>query len=137
MPTPAMTALQMAVGIIDIALVSSVLYLLLPDSAGIDYLPFLAAYLASILAGVLSHVPAGLGVLESMLLLLLPDVPPEQLLAAVLMYRAIYEIVPALIALGLWTAFEGFATDGVLLRIFGGRQRRAIAAARPTVESKE
>ena len=32
----------------------------------------------------LSHVPAGLGVLESMLLLLLPDVPPEQLLAAVL-----------------------------------------------------
>jgi phosphatidylglycerol lysyltransferase len=137
LPTPAMTALQLVVGIIDIGLVSSVLYLLLPDAAGIAYLPFLAAYLASILAGVLSHVPAGLGVLESMLLLLLPDVPPEQLLAAVLMYRAIYEIVPALIALGLWTAFEGFATDGALLRVFGRGQRRAIAAARPTVDSNE
>ena len=84
LPTPAMTALQLVVGIIDIVLVSSVLYLLLPASAGVAYLPFLAAYLASMLAGVLSHVPAGLGVLESMLLLLLPDVPPEQLLAAVL-----------------------------------------------------
>jgi uncharacterized membrane protein YbhN (UPF0104 family) len=136
LPGPAMTALQILVGIVDIGLVSSVLYVLLPDSVGLAYLPFLAAYLASILAGVLSHVPAGLGVLESMLLLLLPDVPPEQLLAAVLMYRAIYEIGPALIGLGLWAAFEGFAKDGALLRLFGG-QRRMTVAASPTVDSKE
>ena len=55
-------------------------------------------YLSSVLAGVLSHVPAGLGVLESMLLLLLPHVPPAELLAAVLLYRVIYEIVPLLAA---------------------------------------
>jgi uncharacterized membrane protein YbhN (UPF0104 family) len=136
LPTPAMTALQIFVGVVDIVLVSSVLYLLLPESAQLAYLPFLAVYLASIMAGVLSHVPAGLGVLESMMLLLLPGVPPEQLLAAVLMYRAIYEVGPALLALGLWAAFEGFARDGVLWRLAGG-QRRAAAAARPTVESKE
>ena len=100
LPTPAMTALQLCVGLADIFLVSAVLYLLLPASMGIPYLAFLGAYLASMLAGVLSHVPAGLGVLESMLLLLLPDVPPEQLLAAVLMYRVIYEIIPVLFALG-------------------------------------
>ena len=35
LPTPAMTALQLVVGIVDIGLVSSVLYLLLPESAGI------------------------------------------------------------------------------------------------------
>ena len=136
LPRPAMTALQLVVGTIDIVLVSSVLYLLLPETAGVAYLPFLAAYLASILAGVLSHVPAGLGVLESMLLLLLPDVPPEQLLAAVLMYRAIYEIIPMLIALGLWASFEGFARDGVMLRLMQ-RQRRTTAAARPTVDNSE
>jgi len=136
LPRPAMTALQLVVGAIDIVLVSSVLYLLLPETAGVAYLPFLAAYLASILAGVLSHVPAGLGVLESMLLLLLPDVPPEQLLAAVLMYRAIYEIIPMLIALGLWASFEGFARDGVMLRLLH-RQRRTTAAARPTVDNSE
>ena len=95
-PTLRMTALQLVVGVTDIVLISSVLYLLLPESADIALLPFIAVYLASILVGVVSHVPAGLGVLESMLLLLLPHVPPEQLLAAVLLYRVIYEVLPLL-----------------------------------------
>jgi glycosyltransferase 2 family protein len=71
-----------------------------------------------------------------MLLLLLPGVPPEQLLAAVLVYRVIYEIVPLLLALALWGTFEGFSRDGVLLRLFG-RQARTIGAARPTIDSSE
>ena len=138
LPTPAMTALQVLVGLLDIGLVSTVLYLLLPAGTGLGYLTFLAVYLASVLAGVLSHVPAGLGVLESMLLLLLPGVPPEQLLAAVLMYRAIYEIVPALCALVLWAAFEGFSRDGVLSRLFPRRdQGRAIRADSPTMDRIE
>jgi glycosyltransferase 2 family protein len=136
LPTPAMTALQLLVGVIDLGLISGILYLLLPDSAGIGYLPFLAIYLASILAGVLSHVPAGLGVLESMLLLLLPDVPPEQLLAAVLVYRAIYEIIPALGALALWGGYEAFATDGARSRL-SARQGRLVRAESPSVESSE
>jgi phosphatidylglycerol lysyltransferase len=65
---------------------------------------------------VLSHVPAGFGVLESMLLLLLPDVPPDQLLASVLLYRVIYEVLPLLCALALWSIWEFFARDGVRLR---------------------
>jgi uncharacterized membrane protein YbhN (UPF0104 family) len=137
LPTPAMTVLQLVVGLADVFLVSSVLYLLLPESVGLTYLAFLGAYLASILAGVLSHVPAGLGVLESMLLLLLPDVPPEQLLAAVLMYRVIYEFIPVLFALALWGTFEGFARDGVLLRLFSRQGRATMRAASPTIDRSE
>jgi uncharacterized membrane protein YbhN (UPF0104 family) len=136
LPTPAMTALQLAVGLVDIFLISSVLYLLLPDSIGIGYLAFLGAYLASLLVGVLSHVPAGLGVLESMLLLLLPEVPPEQLLAAVLMYRVIYEIGPALLSLTLWFVFEGFSRDGALLRAMG-RQAPIDRTESPTIDRSE
>lgn len=117
MPTPRLTMLQLIVGLVDIGLVSSVLYLLLPESARIPYLPFLAVYLASVFAGVLSHVPAGLGVLESMLLLLLPQVPPAQLLASVLLYRVIYEIVPLLVALVLWAGYELLADDGARTRL--------------------
>lgn len=136
LPSPAMTLLQLLVGLADIFLVSTLLYLLLPESIGIGYLPFLGAYLASVLVGVLSHVPAGLGVLESMLLLLLPEVPPEQLLAAVLMYRVIYEIIPVLISLGLWFAFEGFSRDGALVRAMG-RQAPIVRAEKPTIDSSE
>jgi uncharacterized membrane protein YbhN (UPF0104 family) len=117
LPTPRLTLLQYVVGAIDIVLISSILYILLPESARLPYLPFLAVYLASILAGVLSHVPAGLGVLESMLLLLLPHVPPAELLASVLLYRVIYEVVPLLVALGLWGAYELLADDGARVRL--------------------
>ena len=117
LPTLRMTALQVVVGVVDIVLIASVLYLLLPDSAQIAFLPFVAVYLASILVGVLSHVPAGLGVLESMLLLLLPHVPPEQLLASVLLYRVIYEVLPLTMALALWGGYELLARDGARLRL--------------------
>ena len=117
LPSLRMTLLQLVVGITDITLISSVLYLLLPDSAQIAFLPFVAVYLASILVGVVSHVPAGLGVLESMLLLLMPHVPPEQLLASVLLYRVIYEVIPLVIALAIWGSYELLAHDGARLRL--------------------
>jgi len=126
LPTLRMTGLQIAVGVADIVLISSVLYLLLPDSAQIAFLPFVAVYLASILVGVVSHVPAGLGVLESMLLLLLPHVPPEQLLASVLLYRVIYEVIPLVIALGIWGAYELLSNDGARHRLL-----RPTPAPRP------
>jgi uncharacterized membrane protein YbhN (UPF0104 family) len=124
-PPLRLTALQLVVGVVDIVLISSVLYLLLPDSADIALLPFIAVYLASILVGVVSHVPAGLGVLESMLLLLMPHVPPEQLLASVLLYRVIYEVIPLVIALGIWGTYELVANDGARKRLLrpGGAQR--------------
>jgi uncharacterized membrane protein YbhN (UPF0104 family) len=129
LPTMRMTVLQIVVGLIDICLVASILYLLLPASAGIAFLPFVAVYLASIVIGVMSHVPAGLGVLESMLLLLLPQVPPEELLAAVLLYRVIYEVVPLVLAMLLWGAYELTAHDGArvrLLRAGSNRQPPAV-----------
>jgi len=117
LPTPRMTALQVVVGLIDICLVASILYLLLPPSAAIAFLPFVAVYLSSVVVGVLSHVPAGLGVLESMLLLLLPHVPPDQLLASVLLYRVIYEVIPLVVALLLWGTYELTSRDGARVRL--------------------
>ena len=124
LPSLRITLLQVVVGLIDIGLISSILYLLLPPSADIAFLPFVAIYLASILAGSLSHVPAGIGVLESMLLLLLPEVPPAELLAAVLLYRVMYEVIPLLVALLLWGVFELVADDGVRVRMLRPRPGR-------------
>jgi len=148
LPPPRLTALQYVVGLIDVVLVSSVLYLMLPDSAKLAYLPFLAVYLASVLAGVLSHVPAGLGVIESMLLVLLPHVPPAELLASVLLYRVIFEILPLLVSLVLWGSYELLAQDGARMRLTRPResleglrsqqaQRRVAGADSPTIDSRE
>jgi uncharacterized membrane protein YbhN (UPF0104 family) len=148
LPTMRLTLLQLVVGVADVVLVSSVLYLLLPESAGLAYLPFLAVYLASVYVGVLSHVPAGLGVLESMLLLLLPGVPPAELLASVLLYRVIYEVLPLLFSLLLWGGYELLADDGARMRLMrptaalrslarARAQRRRSGAERPIIDRSE
>ena len=65
----------------------------------------------SIFAALASNVPAGLGVFESVLLVMLPHVPPGQLLGAMLLYRCVYEVVPlAWAVLGL--AFAELAGKG-------------------------
>ena len=59
---------------------------------------------------------AGLGVLEAALLLMLPQVPPAKLLGAVLAYRAVFEILPLLVALALLLAFESTSSGGFIRR---------------------
>jgi phosphatidylglycerol lysyltransferase len=44
-------------------------------------------------------------------------VPPAELLAAVLLYRVIYEVIPLVVALALWGAFELVADDGMRVRM--------------------
>ena len=65
-------------------------------------------------AGQISNVPVGLGVLEAALLLMLPHVPASKLLGAVLAYRAVFEVLPLLLAITLLLAFETTHPAGVV-----------------------
>ena len=59
--------------------------------------------LVAAVAGVIAHVPAGLGVLEAVFIALLSHrVPQAELLAALLAYRALYYLVPLALAFGLF-----------------------------------
>ncbi|MDH4042580.1 MAG: lysylphosphatidylglycerol synthase domain-containing protein, partial [Gammaproteobacteria bacterium] len=97
---------QCLLGSVDLALASSVLYVLLHASADIHFLPFLGAYLLAMLAGVISNVPGGVGVFESAMLLLLPEIPVGVLLGAILAYRLFYYLIPLALALVLVVAHE-------------------------------
>ncbi len=106
LPPPDLTAVQYAVGIIEVCCGAGVLYLMLPAIPGLSFVVFLGVYVLSILAALASSVPAGLMVLEAMLIGLLPHVPQPSLLAAVAVYRFVLEFVPTLIALSLFAAYE-------------------------------
>ena len=56
---------------------------------------FAGVYAAAIAAGMLSHVPGGLGVFEAAVVLMLPDVPIDELLGSLLAYRAVYYVAAA------------------------------------------
>jgi uncharacterized membrane protein YbhN (UPF0104 family) len=115
-PTLRDTSLQLIIGLAQISLMTGLLYLFMPKELNMSWPAFIAIYCIAFVAGQVSNVPAGLGVLEAALLLMLPQVPPSKLLSAVLAYRAVFEILPLLVALGLLLLFESTSASGVLRR---------------------
>jgi uncharacterized membrane protein YbhN (UPF0104 family) len=116
LPAPRLTGIQYALGIVDAMCGILVLYVLLPDSATIGFLPFATVYVLSIMVGLASSVPAGLGVFESMLLVLLKGVPPDELLGSILAYRLVFELVPFTCGVLLFIGYEGWSRRDLLTR---------------------
>jgi phosphatidylglycerol lysyltransferase len=99
LPTPQVAAAQFALSVVDWALAGAVLYVLLPPS-NVPFFTFMGVFLVSILLGMASHVPGGLGVFEGLMVLLLkPYLDSGQLLPALVVYRAVYYLLPLTVAL--------------------------------------
>ncbi len=84
----------------DTALAALALWILLPADLQPPFLALFAAFLAALGAGLLSGAPGGVGPFELCLVTLLPTVPENDLIAAVLAFRLIYYALPACLALG-------------------------------------
>lgn len=108
---------QILIGIIDMSLAACVLWALLPSHSHLGLLAFLGAYSAAVIAGIISHMPGGIGVFEAVILLALPEVPPEALAGSLLAYRAIYYMVPLLCGTVLFASQELAAQRGRFARV--------------------
>jgi glycosyltransferase 2 family protein len=109
---------QVAVGTTDFLLVSAVLHQMLSATAEIGYFPVAATYVAANAAAIITHVPGGLGVIEAIILSL---VPGANVIGALVAFRAIYYLVPFLIGCVVLALAE-------IVR----RQRRPVAEPRPS-----
>ncbi len=106
-PSPQLTIAQVILATADWCAAGAVLYVLLPGRTEIGFLPYLGIFVLAQFAGVLSNVPGGLGVFETLILLLLgPHVAADQTLAALLAYRVIYYLLPFGAALLLLAGHE-------------------------------
>lgn len=98
---------QVVVTSCDWALAAGALYLLLPDHPNLTYFIFFGNYLLAQIAGIVSNVPGGLGVFETVFILLLsPPIASEQILGALLVYRTIYYFLPFLVSISLLVLWE-------------------------------
>ncbi len=129
-PGPTIGLPQVVLSVIDLSLAGSVLWWLLPSSAHIGFIPFIGAYAIAVIAGIVSHVPGGIGVFETVMLLILRGVPPESLLGSLLAYRAIYFFVPLLFGATLFAYKELSATPRAS-RACAGARRDVRRAGRP------
>ena len=118
LPDLGFTLRQVALGFIDIVVAGSVLYALLPDDIALSFGSFLGIYALGLFLGLVSHVPGGVGVFETVMFLFLgTPVNGAELLAALLLYRLIYYFAPFVLALVMYGLFEAFINRKPLTRM--------------------
>ncbi|MBT2335822.1 UPF0104 family protein [Variovorax paradoxus] len=92
-PALRMALLQLAMSCLNWSLIGGVIWVLLQGQ--VAYQAVLAVLLVAAVAGVITHVPAGLGVLEAVFIALLShEVSQGRLLGVLLVYRGLYYLLP-------------------------------------------
>lgn len=105
-PTLAQALGMIATSAIDLALASAALLILVPG-AGLHAFPaFFLGYALAIIAALVTHVPGGVGVFEAVMIAVLPGADPSRIVAALILYRLIYYVLPLLVAGALLAVHE-------------------------------
>jgi glycosyltransferase 2 family protein len=120
LPSGPMVLLQITIGIVDLGAAALAMYVLIPAGTDIGMLRMIAVFIAATLLGFASHTPAGLGVFDAAILIGLGGEGRERLIAALLIFRFLYHVVPFVLALAVFGAVEGRR---------GLRARRALTPA--------
>ena len=120
-PRPAAAMLAAALG--NWLVMGGVLWLCLGDAAGYGHA--LAALLIGAVAAAVTHVPGGLGVLDFVVVTMLAGIAARpELVAAVLLYRAAYYLLPLALAAPAYLLLTRTAAGG-LSRDADARSRRS------------
>jgi glycosyltransferase 2 family protein len=103
------TPLQIGIGLADLGCSSLAMYSLMPR--GTDPIGLATAFVSATVLGFASHAPGSLGVFDAAMLVALPGIGREELVAGLLMFRALYFMLPfglALLAMGCWELLRLF-----------------------------
>src|SRR5690554_74158 len=110
LPSFKMALTQACIATLNWSLMGLLVFILLPDNA--FYPTVLGILLISGIAGVITHIPAGLGVLEAIFIAMLQhEIPQGSIVAALLGYRALYFLLPLAIAVIIYLVLEKKAKD--------------------------
>jgi glycosyltransferase 2 family protein len=115
---------QVVIGPLNFACVAACLHQALSAVLELPYLDVASVYVIANTTALISHVPGGLGVIETVVMYL---VPGENLIGALLVFRFVYFLVP--LALGLTT----FAITELWLRRGTEKGQGMPARSRPAV----
>jgi len=99
LPGARLTLVQIVIGMFDLGLSGLAMYALLAANVSVGFIDVLVSFVAAVLLGFASHAPGGIGVFDASMLLALPQVETEKLVAALLLFRLMYYITPFVLAL--------------------------------------
>ncbi len=85
---------------------AGIIYFALPEVGNPGFFMVLGAFLLSFSAGLLSQVPGGVGVMEAVFIAVMPDVPATSVVAALLVWRLLYLLLPLALSVPTVLLFE-------------------------------
>jgi uncharacterized membrane protein YbhN (UPF0104 family) len=105
-PRPAVMVRQLAAAPLELLGAAGIIYFALPEANNPGFLVVLGVFLASFSAALASHAPGGLGVFELVFVKAMPDTPQAQVLAALLIFRLFYLLIPFALAILVVLLYE-------------------------------
>lgn len=97
---------QLLIAPLELIGAAAIIYFALPEAGNPGFVIVLGIFLISFSAALLSHAPGGLGVLELVFITGLSEMDPADVLAALLVFRLLYLIIPFALALFVVLGFE-------------------------------
>jgi len=106
-PKPKIVFQQLLIGPLELLGATGIIYAALPESGNPGFIVVLAVFLASFTATLLVNAPAGgLGVLEIIFIKGMPTMDETDVIAALIVFRLLYLIIPLIISVFIVAVFE-------------------------------
>ncbi|MGB7699442.1 MAG: YbhN family protein, partial [Methylovirgula sp.] len=105
-PRPGIAFRQFVAAPMEILGAAGIIYFALPQAGNPGYFVVLGVFLASFSAALVSEAPGGLGIFELLFIKAMPAMPQHKVLAALLVFRFFYLVLPLVFAAIVVVAFE-------------------------------
>lgn len=97
---------QLIAAPMEIMAAAGIIYFVLPEASNPGYFVVLGAFVLSFSAALVSQAPGGLGVMEAVFLAIVDTVAPTNVIAALLIWRLLYLLLPLALSIPVILAFE-------------------------------
>lgn len=106
-PRLSFTLIQLILSTIQWGILGLIIYLFMNElGIGMNYSEVMLTVLLASIAGVITHIPANMGVTETLFLRLGPESESSNILVALICYRTVYYLLPLLIAVPTYFLLE-------------------------------
>ena len=100
LPCARLAIAQMCIGAVESGAAVGALYVLLPVDLAPPFGVFAVGSIAAVTLGLVAHAPGGIGVFEASVTAMLAGAGRADLLASLVLYRAIYNLLPFTLSIG-------------------------------------
>jgi hypothetical protein len=108
LPAGWIVLLQIGIGIVDLGCAALALYVLIPTAMNVEIPRVIVVFITATLLGFASHTPGGIGVFDATILVGLDTENKEPLVAALILFRLFYHLLPFVLALTIFGMREGW-----------------------------